>query len=83
MVEIGFMPNPKEKREGHLERQVVNLAEARGHDHEDHGHDHGHTHGPKAGPDSRFRQCPKCGQASLIKQEGCDSCLSCAYSKCG
>ena len=83
MIEIGFMPNSKEKREGHLEHQVVNLADARGHDHEDHGHDHGHTHGPKAGPDSRFRQCPKCGQASLIKQEGCDSCLSCAYSKCG
>jgi ribonucleoside-diphosphate reductase alpha chain len=82
MVEIGFMPTAKEKREGHLERQVVNLAEARGHDEHD-GHDHGHSHGPKAGPDVRFRQCPKCGQASLIKQEGCDSCLSCNYSKCG
>jgi ribonucleoside-diphosphate reductase alpha chain len=82
MVEIGFMPNAKEKREGHLERQVVNLAEARGHD-EHEGHDHGHTHGAKAEPDVRFRQCPKCGQASLIKQEGCDSCLSCNYSKCG
>ncbi len=82
MIEIGFMPNSKEKREGHLERQVVNLAEARGH--EDHGHDHkGHDHAPKASPDSRYRQCPKCGQASLIKQEGCDSCQSCAYSKCG
>jgi ribonucleoside-diphosphate reductase alpha chain len=81
MVEIGFMPNAKEKREGHLERQVVNLAEVRHDEHE--GHDHGHTHGPKAGPDTRFRQCPKCGQASLIKQEGCDSCLSCNYSKCG
>ena len=81
MIEIGFMPNPKEKREGHLERQVVNLAEARGHDHDEHGHDH--NHGPKAGADARFRQCPKCGQASLIKQEGCDSCLSCNYSKCG
>ena len=81
MIEIGFMPNPKEKREGHLERQVVNLAEARGHDHDEHGHDHHHA--PKAGPDARFRQCPKCGQASLIKQEGCDSCLSCNYSKCG
>jgi len=88
MIEIGFMPNSKEKREGHLERQVVNLAEARGHD--DHGHDHdrnshtgGHNHAPKAGADARYRQCPKCGQASLIKQEGCDSCLSCAYSKCG
>ena len=31
----------------------------------------------------RLRQCPKCGQASLIHQEGCDICTSCAYSKCG
>jgi ribonucleoside-diphosphate reductase alpha chain len=31
----------------------------------------------------RLRQCPKCGQASLIKQEGCDSCISCDYSRCG
>ena len=30
-----------------------------------------------------FRQCPKCGQASLIHQEGCDMCTSCTYSKCG
>ncbi len=30
-----------------------------------------------------FRQCPKCGQASLIRQEGCDTCTDCAYSKCG
>ena len=28
------------------------------------------------------RQCPKCGQPSLIRQEGCDSCLFCGYSKC-
>ena len=30
-----------------------------------------------------FRQCPKCGHASLVRQEGCDTCMSCAYSKCG
>ncbi|MAF50255.1 MAG: adenosylcobalamin-dependent ribonucleoside-diphosphate reductase [Rhodospirillales bacterium] len=30
-----------------------------------------------------FRQCPKCGQASLIRQEGCDTCTSCTYSRCG
>ena len=30
-----------------------------------------------------FRQCPKCGHASLVQQEGCDTCMSCAYSKCG
>jgi len=35
------------------------------------------------GGDARFRQCPKCGSLSLIRQEGCDSCTSCDYSKCG
>ena len=30
-----------------------------------------------------FRQCPRCGQANLIRQENCDSCTSCLYSKCG
>jgi ribonucleoside-diphosphate reductase alpha chain len=65
MVEIGFLPNPKERREGQrdMEKQVVNLQDMRA--------------------DSRYRQCPKCAQASLIKQEGCDVCVSCAYSKCG
>ena len=29
------------------------------------------------------RQCPKCGQAALIRQEGCDICTACAYSRCG
>ena len=33
--------------------------------------------------DQRLRQCPKCGQASLVRQEGCDSCTSCDYSRCG
>jgi ribonucleoside-diphosphate reductase alpha chain len=34
-------------------------------------------------PDARLRQCPKCGEASLTRQEGCDTCMSCGYSKCG
>jgi ribonucleoside-diphosphate reductase alpha chain len=33
--------------------------------------------------DRRFTQCPKCGEASLIRIEGCDQCTSCGYSKCG
>ncbi len=30
-----------------------------------------------------FRQCPKCGEAGVVRQENCDVCVSCAYSKCG
>jgi ribonucleoside-diphosphate reductase alpha chain len=32
---------------------------------------------------SPFRQCPKCAQPALMRQEGCDTCTSCGYSKCG
>ena len=31
----------------------------------------------------RMAQCPKCGEAALIRIEGCDRCTSCDYSKCG
>ncbi len=31
---------------------------------------------------ARARHCPRCGDASFVKLEGCDSCLSCGYSKC-
>ncbi len=32
---------------------------------------------------ARARFCPRCNDASFVKLEGCDSCLSCGYSKCG
>lgn len=32
--------------------------------------------------DKRFRACPKCGTYALVRQEGCDSCTSCGFSKC-
>jgi ribonucleoside-diphosphate reductase alpha chain len=28
------------------------------------------------------RQCPKCGQAALVRQDNCDVCLGCGYSRC-
>jgi len=60
MIDIGFLPSPKEAREQFLEeRKVVGM------------------------PSIALRQCPKCGQASLIRQEDCDICTSCGYSKCG
>jgi ribonucleoside-diphosphate reductase alpha chain len=54
--------------------------------------EHGANDAPKSGEERmvvgletapRMRQCPKCGQASLLRQEGCDTCTACDYSKCG
>lgn len=28
-------------------------------------------------------QCPSCGSVAIVKQEGCDLCTACGYSKCG
>jgi ribonucleoside-diphosphate reductase alpha chain len=28
------------------------------------------------------RRCPRCSAAGLVKLEGCDTCMSCGYSKC-
>ncbi|PCJ69725.1 MAG: ribonucleoside-diphosphate reductase, adenosylcobalamin-dependent [Rhodobiaceae bacterium] len=38
-----------------------------------------------AGDDTSPRQgsCPRCGDRSLIRQEGCDTCTACGYSRCG
>ena len=30
-----------------------------------------------------LRPCPKCHAPSLIRQEGCDSCMNCGFSRCG
>jgi ribonucleoside-diphosphate reductase alpha chain len=38
------------------------------------------AHIPAEGARARF--CPRCGDPSFVKLEGCDSCLSCGYSKC-
>jgi ribonucleoside-diphosphate reductase alpha chain len=29
------------------------------------------------------RYCPRCGSPSFVRIEGCDTCISCGYSKCG
>src|SRR5690606_32920309 len=32
--------------------------------------------------ESLLRQCPQCGEAGLIRVEGCDTCTTCGYSRC-
>jgi ribonucleoside-diphosphate reductase alpha chain len=74
MIDIGFLP-PKSRRETHeLEtaRAVVNLPPPSG----GAGTDRDHAH-------PRMAICPKCGEAALIRSEGCDQCTNCDYSKCG
>ncbi|MGH6981546.1 MAG: hypothetical protein ACREFC_10100, partial [Stellaceae bacterium] len=53
-------------------RAVVNLPEPTG----GAGTDHEHHH-------PRMPACTKCGEAALIRSEGCDQCTNCDYSKCG
>jgi ribonucleoside-diphosphate reductase alpha chain len=31
---------------------------------------------------TRMRGCPRCGEPSLVRQENCDVCVGCGYSKC-
>jgi ribonucleoside-diphosphate reductase alpha chain len=57
----------KERRQPVHTAQVVNLAPP----------------SPGRLPGPGLRQCPKCGEAALIRSENCDQCTSCSYSKCG
>jgi ribonucleoside-diphosphate reductase alpha chain len=40
------------------------------------------TSADPAPPAAGGRSCPRCGQRGVIRQEGCDTCASCGYSKC-
>jgi ribonucleoside-diphosphate reductase alpha chain len=36
-----------------------------------------------AAGEARGRSCPRCGSPALIRQEGCDTCIACGFSRCG
>jgi len=70
MIDIGFLPRPGEAETA----QAALAAEGGG--------------GASASNEAKTRrivphQCPKCGEAAMIRQEGCDLCTSCGHSKCG
>lgn len=31
---------------------------------------------------AKLRGCPRCGERAMIRQEGCETCTSCGFSKC-
>ena len=79
MISIGFLKSPGSLNDEEPQAQLVTMGAS---DHK--GAATGSGSGDASGgPTQRLRQCPKCGQPSLVRQEGCDSCISCDYSKCG
>ena len=36
-----------------------------------------------AAGERRGRTCPRCGSPSFIRQENCDVCIACGFSRCG
>ncbi len=71
MIAIGFIPDPKSNYEGNEQegdRKVISAGNA--------------EEGEKVKA-AGLNYCPKCNSPSLIRQEGCDLCTSCGYSKCG
>jgi ribonucleoside-diphosphate reductase alpha chain len=66
MIDIGFLPADEDRLQAEPRRAVAGEPDPSP------GHP---SHGA-------LRQCPKCGGAALIHQEGCDLCMACGYSRC-
>jgi ribonucleoside-diphosphate reductase alpha chain len=66
MIEIGFLPSRNQRAA--ISDQKVAAGNALISD--------------QRSATTRMAQCPKCGEAALIRIEGCDQCTSCDYSKC-
>jgi ribonucleoside-diphosphate reductase alpha chain len=67
MINIGFLPDPKAEKDAFIEAKKQAYAQS----------------SLASKPKNGMRNCPKCGQPTLIRQEGCDSCTNCGHSKCG
>ncbi len=72
LIEIGFIKG-KEDIAAHVQAMAAEKLAASG----------GTAGATSVTPGASRLQCPKCGEAGMIRQEGCDMCLSCGHSKCG
>ncbi|OHC75007.1 MAG: ribonucleoside-diphosphate reductase, adenosylcobalamin-dependent [Rhodospirillales bacterium RIFCSPLOWO2_12_FULL_58_28] len=78
MINIGFMaaPGVLDENDSVRKPQVAAMAAS------PYAKGGGSGHAAASAVDARFRSCPKCALPALIRQEGCDTCTSCGYSKC-
>lgn len=83
MKVIGMLPG-SERPLSAVATADTSIVEDLGHDcGPDCSHDHGtQTRATTGTGKPRQTQCPRCSQFGLIRQEGCDTCLECGYSKC-
>jgi ribonucleoside-diphosphate reductase alpha chain len=71
---------------GVIERHMIDIGFLRRADDQEAAAD---ASDPAAAPERAARrarrpaQCPRCGEAALVFQEGCASCAACGYSNCG
>jgi ribonucleoside-diphosphate reductase alpha chain len=78
MLAIGFLgrpapaPGPQQKVASIAERLPSGLDEPRGDT----------TPAAIGGLKQPFKFCPRCSSPSLTRIEGCDTCMSCGYSRC-
>jgi ribonucleoside-diphosphate reductase alpha chain len=79
MIDIGFMPDARREREEMLQAAVAAGKELPG---RGQGGDGNLIQGSGSAGRS-LPLCPKCTQPAMIRQEGCDLCTSCGYSRCG
>ncbi len=67
MIDIGFLPDPARERREIEAARALKVANLGDGD---------------AARSRALPRCPKCSSPSLIRQEGCDLCTACGYSKC-
>ena len=66
-----------------IHQHLVSIGFMAGDEHHHEPHEHKVAIAAGAAEGAPARHCPRCGSPSFVKMEGCDSCLSCSYSKCG
>ena len=74
MVAIGFLPGGEAAAMAEPARAAAALAPTGA---------PGASDAPAEPPRARLVHCPRCAQPTLVRQEGCDLCTNCGYSKCG